>query len=442
MNAARHFRHSFAPKQLRQAYADKIKYRATVGMDRVTPKVFEAHLEEHIQSISQKALSGTYQFTRYREVLITKGRGKVPRVISIPTIHDKLALSAYHRFLQNSLGDTIEEPLLHTLVGNITQAVLSGQFDGYVKIDITHFYASINHQLLLKKIKRKIRKAEAIHFLEAAIKTETIPPVGAAPKRGENICGVPEGLSISNILADIYLSDFEGSVRAAYNVRFYRCVDDILILCAASQSEEIKAFCIHTLDSDFKLEAHPDKTISGEIANGVPFLGYMFFDKKVGLRPSAENKLEASLEELFRLRKRQRISQPVFIWRLNLKIAGCILDSKKYGWLFYYSQLTDLRILFHLDWLVSHLFSRYGFQTPTDIKRFVRTYHEITKNVSNSTYLINADKYSTEDKAEILSKIYGQTPFDKQDPQTVDSLFKEAMFKEVQRLEYDIQNFS
>lgn len=219
-------------------------------------------------------------------------------------------------------------------------------------------------------------------------------------------------------------------------------VDDILILCNSSEAGEIKNFCVETLKTDYILDANEKKTMFGEIVNGVPYLGYMFFDSKVGIRPSAEEKLEDSIEELFRLRKKQTISPQVFIWRLNLRITGCILDSQKYGWLFYYSQLTDLSILFHLDWFVGHLFSRYGFDRPKDIKRFIRSYHEITKNISRSSYIINADRYSFEEKAEILSEIYNQRNFNKNDARTVDSLFKATMFKEVQRLEYDIQNFS
>lgn len=442
MNAARYFRRYFSPKWLKIIYSDKIKYRATVGMDRITPVAFENKLDENVQLISQKVLSAKYKFTRYREVLISKGRGKEPRVISIPTIRDKLALSAYHQFLQASFGTTIQEPLLHTIVGDITQEVLSGYFNGYVKIDITHFYASIDHRLLLKKVKKKIRKAEAIRFLEEAISTETIARIGSAPIRGKNKCGVPEGLSISNILADIYLSDFKEKVCSLYDVCFYRYVDDILILCNALEASKIKDFCVKTLKTDYILDANEKKTMFGEIVNGVPFLGYMFFGNKVGIRPSAEEKLEASIEELFRLRKKQNISLQVFIWRLDLRITGCILDSKKYGWLFYYSQLTDLSILFHLDWFVGHLFSRYGIEKPKDIKRFVRSYHEITKNVNRSSYIVNADRYSLEEKAAILSEVYGQKNFNKKDTQTVDNLFRAAMFKEVQRLEYDIQNIS
>ena len=46
MNAARYFRRSFTPKSLRDLYQKKVKYRASIGMDRITPKVFEEGLEE------------------------------------------------------------------------------------------------------------------------------------------------------------------------------------------------------------------------------------------------------------------------------------------------------------------------------------------------------------------------------------------------------------
>ena len=46
-------------------------------------------------------------------------------------------------------------------------------------------------------------------------------------------------------------------------------------------------------------------TLAEEIEKD-PYLSYlMFFDSKVGIRPSAEEKLEDSIEELFRLRKKQ-----------------------------------------------------------------------------------------------------------------------------------------
>ena len=228
MSAADHFYRAFSVKNLQELYFTKIKYKPSLGMDRITPQVFESTLDENIKLISERTLAGTYRFTRYRQVLISKGRGKEPRVISIPTMRDKLALSACQRFLRSAFAGVVDESLLHTVIADITKEIRTGCYDGYVKIDITKFYSTIRHDVLLRKIRRKVYKKEAVQFLENAITTETIPATGAAPPRGKNTRGVPEGLSISNILADIYLSDFRQKVCDAFpGVQYYRYVDEI-----------------------------------------------------------------------------------------------------------------------------------------------------------------------------------------------------------------------
>ena len=125
-----------------------------------------------------------------------------------------------------------------------SQSVLNGRYNGYVKIDITKFYSSINHSILLKKIKRKIRKKEALEFLVRAITTQTIPRNVSAPEKTSPKKGVPEGLSISNILADIYLSDLKKLICNKFDVAFFRYVDDILILCQADQAAKIKDYVV------------------------------------------------------------------------------------------------------------------------------------------------------------------------------------------------------
>lgn len=442
MGAAQLFNKIYRVESLNQLYYDKVQHRASVGMDNISQKKFEKYLAENIEVIHNKVLSGTYHFTRYREVLISKGRNKAPRVISIPTVRDKLALAAYHLFLREVFCDTIKQPLLHSTIGDIAQSALSGVFNGYVKVDITKFYASINHEVLLKKIRKKIRKREALAFLENAITTETIPKNIRVVKRKSNTKGIPEGLSISNILADIYLADLQDIITKKYEVDYFRYVDDILILCNFEQAEEIKNYVIDTLRNQYDLSANLEKTISGELKTGVPFLGYVFYDNQISVREEAKLKIENSLVELFHKRESGAISNELFVWRLNLRITGCILEHKKYGWLFYYSQLNDLRVLYHLDWLVNRLFVRFKLKKTEAIKSFVRAYHEIIKNVSSSTYLINVDLYTLENKQTILRKICGDIDINAMTEEQIERLFRETMFREVQSLERDIQNFS
>ena len=411
-------------------------------MDRVVPASFEEKLDDNVELVSRKVLSGKYKFTHYREILISKGRDKSPRVISIPTIRDKLALAAFHAVLQGVYSAIIEEPLLHTIVSDIAAEISSGKYSSFVKIDITRFYASIDHEILLKKVRRKIRKKEACDFLRNAISTATVPPNVKIPKETTNEKGVPEGLSISNILADIYLSELKDKLRSRYSMAYFRYVDDILILCNAENAETIKNEAVYILRQEFALDAHEEKTLCGSLKDGVPYLGYVFYHDRIGVRPVAIQRIENSIEVLFRLRSRHAISRGLFEWRLNLKIAGCIYEHKKYGWLFYYSQLTDLKELYHLDWFVERLFNRFGFEKPAELMRFVRVYHEITKNVSRSRYLINADRYSVDEKKKIINSVYSNKSILLDNEEQINKLFRKIMFREIQKLEHDIQNFS
>lgn len=442
MNAASRFKYYFTTRKLKELYNSKIIYRANVGMDRIIPKAFEKELDKNVNIISKKVFSGCYNFTRYREILISKGRDKNPRVISIPTIRDKLALAAFHSVLKDVYKDIIEEPLLHTIIADIATSISSSKYSCYVKVDITQFYASINHDILLKKIGRKIHKKEIIHFLKNAITTATVPENTNLQADIHNTIGVPEGLSISNILANIYLLDLKDYLQSRYSIKFFRYVDDILILCNENDATLIKSDLIDILYRHYALNANREKTISGKLEDGVPYLGYIFYSNRIGVRPAAIQRIENSIEALFRLYKHGAISKGTFEWRLNLKIGGCIYESKKYGWLFYYSQLTDLSELYHLDWFVMRLFARFGFNQSSSLMRFVRVYHEITKNLNNSKYLINADTYTMNQKKSVICSVYGPKQNSLSDEDMINKVFRRIMFKEIQKLEHDIQNFS
>lgn len=76
--------------------------KCTVGVDRVNFKNFKNNLSENSSIIERKVKNGTYTFSRYKEVLILKGKDKLPRTIYIPTIRDKIVLSLLKEILFNS----------------------------------------------------------------------------------------------------------------------------------------------------------------------------------------------------------------------------------------------------------------------------------------------------------------------------------------------------
>ena len=53
------------------------------------------------------------------------------------------------------------------------------------------------------------------------------------------------------------------------------------------------------------------------------------------------------------------------------------MEYKVTEYLLFYSQITDLSLLFHLDDVVQKLIKRYKLEGEIKVKRFVRTYAEM-----------------------------------------------------------------
>ena len=150
-------------------------------------------------------------------------------------------------------------------------------------------------------------------------------------------------------------------------------------------------------------------------------------------------KIEQSLEDLFRHHKNYNFK--LFEWKLNLKITGFITNKHKYGWMFFFSQITDIRLLFHLDDLVRKFCLRYKVKEKLIPKRFVRTYYEIRKSLYKTTYIPNIDRYSLQQKIDILSDIYGFN-ISKLSNNEIELHFNNVISKEIESIEKDVQPIS
>lgn len=105
------FTFAFSKEYLTYAYETSVGLKKVRGVDGVTLRIFEEKKEKEFDLISKKVRNGTYKFTPYLEVLKSKGRGKPPRILSTPTIRDKLTLFCLKDFLQYLYNNEI--PRLH-----------------------------------------------------------------------------------------------------------------------------------------------------------------------------------------------------------------------------------------------------------------------------------------------------------------------------------------
>ncbi len=275
-------------------------------------------------------------------------------------------------------------------------------------------------------------------MIQNAIETESLSyPVKEKANRHKRELGIPEGLPISNSLANIYLANLDKKYSAVSKIKYYRYVDDILILLNREHLQVVKKAIVKDLKRLW-LKTN-DKNEDGEISQGFEYLGYFLSASGITVRNSSVLKVEQSLEELIIKMKKE---PPEYTeWKLNLKITEFIYGGNKYGWMFFYSQISDTILLFRLDNLIENLLVRYGVDPSAKRKRFIRTYHEIRQALHTTSYVPNFDKYTIEDKRRVVSRVYKQD-FSKADENTVEDFFAKIISKEIRDIEKAIQAFS
>lgn len=436
MHASKSWKVLFTKKFFKSRYYDKVFKRPSVGLDKVTNKKFEERLDEQIDIILRKVHSNSYRFTRYRMLLFLKGPQKKPRQVCVPTVRDKLTLSVLNELLYQVFGSDCRTEMPQVIINKISNNI--PKFDSFIKLDVSSFYASIKHDILFKKLRKNIRKSEILCLLQNAIETDAlIYPIKEKTKHTKREKGIPEGLPISNSLANIYLTALDKKYKSDSRIAYFRYVDDILILLNSEHLSSIKGTIINDLDN-LGLETNA-KNADGKISQGFEYLGYFLSTDGITVRNSSILKIEQSLEELINKIKNEI---PEYIeWKINLKVTGFIYGANKYGWMFFYSQISDIRLLFHLDELIEKLLKRYGLDAKLKHKRFVRTYYEIRQALHTTTYVPNFDKFSIDDKRNVVSRIY-KTDLSKADEKLVEEYFGRMISKEIRDIEKDIQAFS
>lgn len=436
MQAAQAWERLFTPKHLEEHYYEKIESSPSTGMDKITPIKFKEELQQNIDIIIRKARNETYSFTRYKQLLFIKGPTKPPRAVCIPTLRDKLTVSVLNELLNKVYGNDCITEMPQMIIDEITKDLT--EYTHFIKLDLKTFYGSIDHDILFKKIKLKIRKPAIVSLINKAIKTSAISyPIKDKIVITQRNLGVPEGLAISNALANIYLMELDNKYTKKLDICYWRYVDDIFILTNKNNFEVTK----EEISMDiFKLKLEFNEKIDeGLIDKGFEYLGYRINSSDVTVRNSSVLKIEQSIEDIFR--QIQRKNFKYLEWKINLKITGFILDNHKYGWLFFYSQITDKRLLFRLDNLVNKFVDRYNLGGKIHIKRFVRTYFEIREALHVTKYIPNFDDFTIEQKKLLLREIYDLN-FSEMNDEKIEFEFRKVMATEIRDIEKDIQDIS
>lgn len=409
------FERLFSPEALLRTYTDSFATSSGKGVDRLNGFQFSSRASAELAIASRKCLAGTYRFAPYLEVLKTKGRGKPPRIIGIPIVRDRVVLAHLNRFLAAIYPERVPRNVAATYVRHISEGLAkSPTEDTWVcTTDIQTFYDSIERERLMSLLRNRIQCNAAINLIEHALLTPTVPK-NTRRKRHNDFrakTGVPQGLAISNILASIYMQPIDDAMTG-YNVSYFRYVDDVLMY---GRHEHVHA-AFKSLGGRLKrrgLGLHPlssGKSQIEEIEKPFGYLGYVFKGKHITVRDSTIERFIQSIAAKFsdfkhnkarRLDKFKYLDEKrlmdIFLMELNERITGAVKNKKRYGWIAYFSQITDISLLHQLDHSIRGLFSRldeFGNLAPDNLRSLRRAYWEM-KFSPNGGYVRDYDKIAT-----------------------------------------------
>lgn len=255
-------------------------------------------------------------------------------------------------------------------------------------------------------------------------------------------------------------------MRELPNIYYQRYVDDILILCNDDILDQVATISYAELEK-LKLKPHPlsgddSKSVKGNLSKSFDYLGYTVepnlkylasIDSKIGVRSSTIRKFESSIAKIFTTCRYQLThaetpdqktrAERICEWRLNLRLTGCIFETKRLGWIFYFSQVNTSTPLRAIDSTIESLMRRFSLTGKIKVKSLVKAFYETKRrNKISHNYIPNFDHMTVADKRVILSRFLVSFDLSNYSDERINSLFKMRIGAVVKELEQDIQGFS
>ena len=232
---------------------------AKCGIDGVDISFYRSDLQKNLRSLQTAVVSGSYQ--PYKENTYTDHKD---RQISVFCLDDKIIQTAISECLMSAYSPTksihgfIPNRSVFTAKKLLDNAVSMGVSE-YSKVDIEHFYSSINCDLLLHKLSLITPDSRFLALIKLLI--------GVHRAHGTHEIGLSTGSCLSPTLSNLYLADFDHVVDD--NSVFYsRYVDDMLV----APAENIELIRVNLAEIGLKINA--EKSSSVNAAEGFTYLGF------------------------------------------------------------------------------------------------------------------------------------------------------------------------
>lgn len=247
------------------------------GVDGETIAHFSINVDRSLEKLRNEIAQGTYRSLPLRQIMIPKKQGGW-RKLGVPTVRDRIVQQALLNVLYPILEPQFEPCSFayrpgrsHLMAVEQVERWRDRGYEWVLDADITQFFDSLNHQRLLAEVAERLTEPKVLDLIQQWITVGSLTAGGIElPK-----AGIPQGASISPILANVYLDDLD-EILTASGLKVVRFADDFVVL-ARSQTRILEAQQqVAQLLLDMGLELHPEKTQITTFDLGFRFLGHAF----------------------------------------------------------------------------------------------------------------------------------------------------------------------
>lgn len=281
---------------------------------------FSSNLEENLITLQNELVWKSYEVGEYRDFYIYEPKKRL--IMSLP-FRDRVIQWAIHLVINEIYEKSFIKHTYACISGRGSHVAVANmqrwlrKIDRkepkqyYLKMDVAKYFYRIDHDILIKILRKKIKDEDVIWLLETIIRSEH--KFGLELNYQEevriNYKGIPIGNLTSQLMANIYLNELDQFLKRKLSVKYYmRYMDDFVIL--GQDKEELNSL-LHIieefLDKNLKLKLN-NKTCLRPIDLGLEFLGYRIWWSHIKLKKKTSLRMKRNLKNNLKHYKNKKIS--------------------------------------------------------------------------------------------------------------------------------------
>jgi len=255
----------------------------------------DTHKYDLLKELHNSLVNQTYTTGKYKLKKIYEPKERT--IYALPYYPDRIVQHAIMNILQPiwdktfiyDLYSAIPKKGIHKAITRLQSYLKDTENTKYcLQFDIKSYYPSMNHEILMTNIKRKIKCKKTLWILQDVVDSLD----------GET--NIPIGNYLSQYFGNLYLNDFDHWLKEKHGVKYYIRYNDDGIILSDSKTElwELLDKIRNYVETRLQLQLNAKTRIYPVDKVGIDFLGYKTYRTHTLLRKRTVNKFKHKIEAI------------------------------------------------------------------------------------------------------------------------------------------------